>query len=435
MKKIAIIGFGFCGRLAFYHLVKRSDKDTKIFLFDRNGQGTIGAAFSSFSPHYILNVPTTKMSAFPDEPQDFCCFLKKNYPRIFNEIGENGFAPRQIYGEYLEQITCEAFANAKKNAVEFEFISREVIEITQQNKNIFSLKTKNNTSFEASEILLATSFCQSDLPYDFEAENFEENLVKKIWQIPQHPVHKKNLIQERICIIGSGLTAVDAIVGLKKKNFKGKIFVISRRGNFPKEHNDWTEKSPDFISASDAKKGVIFLVLKIRNFLRQNTQFNLCHVIDSIRPITTELWKNLDQKNKKLFLRHLVPYWNIFRHRAPVSSIKTIEKMIKSGQIEIKKKGVKKIYQESAKILVETAQEKIECDYFINCLGFEFRAQKYPLLAQMITADLLKEDVLLSQSNHPKIHLLGGLNIGRDFECTSVPDLRLSVEDVLKKLS
>jgi hypothetical protein len=40
--------------------------------------------------------------------------------------------------------------------------------------------------------------------------------------------------------------------------------------------------------------------------------------------------------------------------------------------------------------------------------------------------------VLLTQSNHPKIHLLGGLNIGRDFECTSVPDLRTSVENYLR---
>ena len=49
----------------------------------------------------------------------------------------------------------------------------------------------------------------------------------------------------------------------------------------------------------------------------------------------------------------------------------------------------------------------------------------------MLAANLLKKDLLLVESNHPQIHLLGGLNIGRDFECTSVPDLRVTVENLL----
>ena len=43
------------------------------------------------------------------------------------------------------------------------------------------------------------------------------------------------------------------------------------------------------------------MCLKIRNFLRQNPQFDLRHVIDSVRYSTVELWQNFDEKNKKLF--------------------------------------------------------------------------------------------------------------------------------------
>ena len=254
--------------------------------------------------------------------------------------------------------------------------------------------------------------------------------VEKLWDENSHQFHEQKFSNETMCLIGSGLTAVDVIVGLKKKNFEGKIFVISRRGNFPKKHFAQIQANPNFISASDAKSGMLFLCLKIRNFLRQNPQFDLRHVVDSIRPITTSLWQNFDQKNKKLFLR-LSPYWNIFRHRAPISSVQLIEQMIERGQIEICKKGVKKISEENGKILVETKEEKIVCDLVVNCLGFEFKAEKYPLFAQMLAANLLKKDLLLVESNHPQIHLLGGLNIGRDFECTSVPDLRVTVENLL----
>ena len=64
----------------------------------------------------------------------------------------------------------------------------------------------------------------------------------------------------------------------------------------------------------------------------------------------------------------------------------------------------------------------------------ELVVEKYLLLKQMIESGLLKKDLLMVESLDPKIHLLGGLNIGRDFECTAVPDLRLCVEKVVEKI-
>jgi uncharacterized NAD(P)/FAD-binding protein YdhS len=422
MKKIAIIGFGFCGRLAFFHLAK--NPENKILIFTKDGLEMPGTAFAPFSPHYILNVPAIKMSAFCDKPKDFCEFIIKNYPQVWNQIGENGFAPRQIYGEYVKKLTDEAFATAKKNGVEVEIVNEEVVAVEEN----FLIKTKSGNSFAANEIMLATSFTQSNLPFAIH----EKNIVEKLWNKNSHSFHEKKFDEEKICLIGSGLTAVDVIVGLNKKNpqFNGKIFITSRRGNFPKKHFLEAQKNPHFISVNDAQAGVVALCLKIRKFLQQNTQFDLRHVIDSIRSITTELWQNFDEKNKKKFLR-LLPYWNIFRHRAPADSIDLIESWISAGKIEIKKGGVKKLSEENGEIFIECRDEKFSCDYVVNCLGFEFNAKKYPLLAQMIEADLLKKDLLLAQSNHPQIHLLGGLNIGRDFECTAVPDLRVSVENAV----
>jgi len=445
MKVIAIVGFGFCGRLAFAHLAKNS-KNSKIIIFEKNNQNSLGPAFSSFSPHYILNVPMEKMSAFSNQPQDFCEFFKKKYPEIFKEIGENGFAPRRIYGEYLEAITQKSFVEARQNNIEVEFVEDEVIEILPCERILKQVQddvilhrhpelvsgssvitTKSNNSFQANEILIATSFKQSNLPFDLNSPN----LVKQIWDFPK-TFHEKNFTNETICLIGSGLTAVDVVVGLSKKKFTGKVFIISRRGNLPKKHFAKIYPVPNLISVSDAKNGVVFLTRKIRNFLRQNPQYDLCYIIDSIRHITTELWQNLDARNKKLFLR-LLPYWNIFRHRAPAFSIEMIEEMIESKQLELKKKGVQKVYEKNGKILVQIHNEEIECDYLVNCLGFEFKPEKYPLLKQMIESGLLKKDLLMVESLDPKIHLLGGLNIGRDFECTAVPDLRICVEKVICK--
>jgi hypothetical protein len=52
----------------------------------------------------------------------------------------------------------------------------------------------------------------------------------------------------------------------------------------------------------------------------------------------------------------------------------------------------------------------------------------------MMQKNLLKKDLILVQSNNSKIHLVGGLNIGRDFEITAVPDLRVDANLVAQKV-
>jgi len=424
-KTVVIIGFGFCGRLAFYHLSKQ--KNISLIIFDKHGENFIGPAFSNFSSSYILNVPASKMSAFSNNPTDFHDFLSHNYSNL--NISPDDFAPRYLYGEYLKQITQQAFENAQKNNLEVKFVAQEVLKINHITDGFEILDASQNI-YKASQVLMATSFKQSDLRCDFDSKQ----LLKKLWSSEAKSFHQDISVAKHIGIIGSGLTAVDVIIGLKAKNFTGKITVISRRGNFPKKHFPSKQITlPSVIEVSDAKKGILFICLRIREFLSKNPQFDLRHVVDSLRPITRELWQNFDDKNKRMFWR-LMPYWNIFRHRAPISSILAIEDMIKKGQIEVRKKGLKSIEQSDDKILVKLDSETLEFDYFVNCLGFEFTAKQYPLMHQMMEDKLLEKDFVLAKSNHTSLYLLGGLNIARDFEITSVPDLRVDVEEVVSGL-
>lgn len=419
MKKIAIIGFGFCGRLALYHLAEKLEQGDEIYVFDRNPLTDLGTAFSAFSPYYILNVPVMKMSAFSDKPGDFKNFLETKYPKILERIGENGFAPRQLYGQYLQQVTIETLAKIHQKNIHFEFIQDEVVDVKKDGEK-FIIQSEE-VKREAFEVMLATSFKQGELPFKFESQNF----LKKLWSKNSLPFHQTEFTNETICLIGSGLTAVDVLVGLKNKGFSGKVIVCSRRGNFPKRHFETAQQNPDFISADDAKNGLLFITKKIRKFLRENPQYDLRHVIDSIRLITTKLWQNFDDKNKKLFLRFW-PYWNIFRHRAPGASLDLIAQM----NVEVRKKGVKNITKIGERFLVDETL----CDVVVNCLGFDLKAKNYELLNQMLEENLLKPELLLASSNSQNLHLLGGLNIGRDFECTAVPDLRVSVEEKIKMI-
>ncbi len=413
MTKIAIIGFGFCGTMAFYHLAKKTNFSQKIYIFDDNGFSALGPAFSAISPHYILNVMANKMSAFYDDEDDFCNYLKINHPYIDYK---KKFIERIYYGQYLMHLKKIALENADKNGINFEFINQKVVEIKKDKEN-FIIKTDNNNYYQANKINIATSFIQKEL--NFNSPRF----IKNLWS-DQH-FHEADFVDNNkissLAIIGSGLSAVDVITGLKKRNYNNKIYVISRRGNFPKKHIV-ANHDLQLLNQQDAVNGILYICRKIRNFLKTNPQFTLVDVVESVRHSTVILWHNFDDKNKKLFLK-LLPYWNILRHRAPIDSIDIIEKMISQGQIEIIKSEVKNLTNLPNQIQIQTKNNLIKVDYLINCLGFELKARKYKLLDQMINDDLLKEDIFMCSANDKNINLFGGLNIGRDLESTSISDL------------
>ena len=108
--------------------------------------------------------------------------------------------------------------------------------------------------------------------------------------------------------------------------------------------------------------------------------------------------------------------------------------MIENNKLEIVKSSVKSIEKSDGKFIIKTNKKNLECDYVVNCLGFDYDIKNYPLIESMLKKNLLKKDLILVQSNNAKVHLVGGLNIGRDFEITAVPDLRIDANLVAQKV-
>lgn len=436
MKKVAIIGFGFCGIMVFGNILKKisaqkSQNKIKFIIFEKDGEEALGAGFSNFNDNYILNVPVKRMSPFEDSPNDFLDFLKENYPAIYEKNGADGFVPRNVYGQFLKKLRNDFFQLANDLKIDCELIKKAVIDIDEG----FKIHTEN-AIFDADEVVLSSSFVQSKLNYCLN----DEKLISPLWSKNSINFHQKNnfKVDDKICIIGTGLSAVDVLIGLNAKNFPGKIYAISRRGNFPQphfsHHNNISQGSINFIDDSDATTGIVNISLKFRKYLRNNENYDLRHLIDSIRTKTKSLWHNLDEKNKRIFLKKILPYWNIFRHRVPNSSLEIINKMIKDNRLEIVKSSVKSIEKSDGKFIVKLNKGSLECDYLVNCLGFDFNIKNYPLIQSMTDKKLLKKDLILVQSNNAKIHLVGGLNIGRDFEITAVPDIRVDANLVAQKI-
>jgi uncharacterized NAD(P)/FAD-binding protein YdhS len=443
MKTIAIIGFGFSGTLFFLNLINLNlPKDLNIIIFEKedlhSSNINLGPAFSAFSDHYILNVRAHNMSAYLDDKDDFINFLKKEYPLIYDKIihdYRNSFVPRKIYGKYLNKIRKNALEIASLKHINYQIVNQEVLLIKKEGQKL--IITTKESNFKFNKIILATSLKQAELPFVLPSKNF----IKNLWSSEYFNFHNQNFsktLKDKdsiITLIGSGLSAIDIIIGLVKRNFSGKIIVISRRGNFPKRHLDQPNLlTQPLLDLDDARLGILHICLKIKKFLKQNPNFDLRNVVTSIRPITKELWHNLDVKNKKRFLIFL-PYWNIFRHQAPSLSIDIIDELIKNDRIQVKKGSINKVDIKDQKIIIYNQNTHFETDYLVNCLGFEMKVEKYPLFESMIKNNLLKQDLIMMKSNDQNIFLLAALNIAQDFDITSTSDIKLDAKSTAIKVA
>ena len=188
MKKIAIVGFGFCGIMVFGNILRKiSERKTQIkikfIIFEKNGADAIGAGFSDFNDNYILNVAVKKMSPLENQPNDFLYFLQENFPDIYEKNGSDGYVPRNIYGQYLKKLRDNFFQLADDLKINYEFIEQEVVNIEEGFKIITALD-----NIEADEVVISSSFVQSQLNY---CAN-DEKLISPLWSKNSKNFHQKN---------------------------------------------------------------------------------------------------------------------------------------------------------------------------------------------------------------------------------------------------
>ena len=202
---------------------------------------------------------------------------------------------------------------------------------------------------------------------------------------------------EDILLVGSGLTAVDIVLGLILRKFKGKVTMLSRRGRFPLPHD---LSHPPFQLLEPEIRHPRKMLLWIRDLIRKTPDVPWPSVMDGLRPFTKAIWLKWTPEEKQYFLRRIRPYWEIARHRIPVDSSTLLNGMIHAGQLELKKGYIVDAIATDAGI--ETVYRSEGNDFrqvyhkVINCTGPEsnYRKVRFPIISDLIGKGKVKTDAL-----------------------------------------
>jgi uncharacterized NAD(P)/FAD-binding protein YdhS len=454
MKNICIIGGGFSGISSAIQLIKKTS-NISITILDKNFISK-GVAYNPYSNKLLLNVVTSKMSIFDDEPNDFLDWVmsKEPYKNEDREILSQSFLSRKLYGEYLTE-TWEEYINIAINKnIKLNIFNDTAIDIAINN-SIITITTKNNQKIISDYCILATG---NDIPKNPNIKNndfyYSKHYFKNPWDINSVIDINNNL---PILIIGNGLTMVDTVLGLIEKGFKGEIYSISPNGFNILSHKHIGLKYTKINDELNTKLSLYELVKLVNKHIKNVRKYGISAepIIDAIRPHVQEIWQNLSLSEKKLFMSRLRHLWGVARHRIPQHIQEKIQTLRLNNKLHIisgKLINMEDFYSYVGVEYIDkkrNAFNKLKVSRVINCTGPNTIIKDNPeddFLKQCLIKGIIKQDelnlgicadtkTLKVKNNNDEIHnnlfAIGTLLRGELWETTAINELRKQSEIIV----
>jgi uncharacterized NAD(P)/FAD-binding protein YdhS len=443
---IVVIGGGFSGTMLAVNLLRR-DPTSSVAVVDKGPWPGRGLAYSTRYDCHLLNVPAGNMSALPEEPEHFLRWARANYG---SSVQATTFLPRRLYGRYVNSLLEEA--THPGHAENFHWIRGEVTSLAR-GRSYAAVQLKDGSTLLTKLVVLALgNFPPANLnipglPHDSRQYAPSPWSATALHDIPQNG---------NVLLIGSGLTSVDVALALKSEGFGGHIHILSRHGLMPRVHRP-ASRWPRFWDAQSPRtiRGLLGAV-RAEITAAAESDGDWRGVIDSLRPATQAIWQSLPLCERRRFLRHLRPYWEVHRHRIAPEIGDTIAQLIHGGKAAVHAGRVTACREFGDHIEVSwrnrrtQAQELLRVDRVINCTGPEAdcRHNNDPLIKNILANGFAKTDrlslgldldssgALLDSAGIPStfLYAIGPLRKGSLWESIAVPELRVQASQLADHL-
>lgn len=311
--RIAIVGAGFSGTMTAVGLL-RHGAELRIDLIDGTSRFGRGVAYQENSFGVLLNVRASGMSAFADEPNHFVEWLAKHHP----SFKASDFVPRDMYGQYLSTLLQ---SSAERSRGRLTLVADEAVGVRRVGE-MFEVQFQRGACRRYNGVVVAIG----NLPSQRLPIPAEPGALHPAWSSRSFIEVEK---LSKVAVIGTGLTAVDTILTLIQRGYRGGIVAISRRGLLP------------MVQLPPGGASVVPSVIPrgtLRELLQQLRALSIpecVQLVDSWRAETDALWQSFSDEERRRFLRHLRPYWEVVRHRMPTESALCIEALRRAGRLEV----------------------------------------------------------------------------------------------------
>ncbi len=442
---VAIIGGGFSGSMLAVELLRRAAGNVSVVLVESRPVPGRGVAYGTQFEGHLLNVRAKNMSAYADVPDHLVRWAQRHYS---SSVKPDDFLPRPIYGQYISAQLRKAISSYP---AAFRCIQDEAVSIAPVAGGM-EIGLANGQSILADKVVLAVgNFPPADLQIPGKTAA-SSRYVANPWSANAFAAGTND---NSVLVIGSSLTSVDVTVELRARGFEGTIHMLSRRGLLPQRHAAVPFPPFPTENAPRTVRGLLRLIrLQVKKAEERGSNWRA--VIDSLRPVTQQIWLSLPVAEQRRFLRHLRSYWDVHRHRIAERISDQLTLQLRSGQIQAHAGRILE-YQEHSSGVEVTYRErkrgqlkKLLVDRVVNCTGPEgdYRRISSPLFSGLMEngiarpeplslgLDVTEDGAVLDSQGVPSnfLYALGPLRKGKLWESVAVPELRVQVTELASLL-
>lgn len=423
--QVAVVGGGFSGTALAVHL---HTAGIDVTIVERGARVAEGLAYGTRELGHLLNVRAGSMSALPASPSHFADWLEAR-----GEGNAARFVPRRTYARYLADLFDEGAAGAsvltgeavawkagKLSLADHQALQADAVVVASGN-----ILPEPSQAFSASDVRYLNE------PWSAAAQRFLADAARQAGDV---------------LLIGTGLTAVDAVLSLGAHGFGGRVIALSRRGLLPRAHADVA-----LPGAAAAPAGSPLEML--RALRRQGEAGEWRSAVDALRPVTADLWNSWTVTQRGQFLRHLRPWWDVHRHQIAPEVAQRLAALMASGRLVVAAGRVVGVAGDRVRIRYrgEREEQGIAPGAVVNCTGpqGDLRRSRDPLLVDLLRSGAARTDAFglgLDVDAQCRVvgangrvtrglYAIGPMTKGTFWESVAVPDIRRQAAEIAATLA
>lgn len=389
-KKLVIVGDGFAAAAMAIHLLRRGVPSASMTIIGPRAPGR-GQAYDCVNPFFRLNIREDLPIVFSDDPLHFARWAEQAVHDAGAKTDAGYFYRRQDFGRYMAELFCH-----EPGAEKIEQLLHKVVRLDRSASD-WALTLDNGESCLAQQVILATGNPPPTWPcavVDHSPPASKDRVLPHLVENPWPGNYLKEIApNERVILLGGGLTALDAINALVGQGHRGMVHVISPRPYFPPAQAKWERRrEPEWPGDLTPARLIRFMRRYLPAAPTHSTEWQIAW--EELRPNLNSIWQKFSAAQRRMLLKRVGWIWSLYRFRASPQTIAAYDQLKAKGQITFALGRAKTIFCEPSGIRVQMSSgADVQGDRIVNCTG----VASDPLQRQLIDSQLAAPDAL-SQS-------------------------------------
>jgi uncharacterized NAD(P)/FAD-binding protein YdhS len=332
-RRVVIVGGGFSAACFAVQLLRAATFPVAISIIEPREHLGRGLAYSAADADHRLNAPLEGHVIDPDRPGELREWVEgAGVLHSDDECRSGGghvFLRRRDFGAFLTDLLRREALHARRGN-SMEHVRDLAVAVTRPD-GAYRVVTSGGRRLEADLLVLATGNPVPSLRPPFLPEHAGH---PGIIANPLEPGCLQAIPADaRVLVVGSGLTALDIVSTLLRREHRAELLVVSRRGLRPRPH------APHILGAAaprghrppavfdppvpaflrDEPLRISAWSKALRRELRRCSAAGLPwqDSFDALRDAVFKLWPQLPIEEKNRFLRRLRVYYDVHRFRCP----------------------------------------------------------------------------------------------------------------------